>query len=48
MRQELTPMFTSSRLRKLTELMNRNASELVLRVQRNFIEKKEAVNLKVT
>ncbi|XP_073941945.1 cytochrome P450 6k1-like [Choristoneura fumiferana] len=46
MRQELTPMFTSSRLRKLTDLMNGNASELVLRVQRNFIEKKESVNLK--
>ncbi|XP_063633244.1 cytochrome P450 6k1-like [Cydia splendana] len=46
MRQELTPMFTSSRLRKVTELMNMNAAELVKRVQRNFIERKEDVNLK--
>ncbi|XP_048004379.1 cytochrome P450 6k1-like [Leguminivora glycinivorella] len=46
MRQELTPMFTSARLRKVTELMNMNAAELVKRVQRNFIERKEDVNLK--
>lgn len=40
-------MFTSHRLRKITELMNANATELVKKVQRDFVEKKKHVNLKV-
>nr|DAB41778.1 TPA_inf: cytochrome P450 CYP332A4 [Danaus plexippus] len=46
LRYRLSPMFTSHRLRKITELMNANATELVKKVQRDFVEKKKHVNLK--
>nr|ADE05588.1 cytochrome P450 332A5 [Manduca sexta] len=45
-RQELTPMFTSNRLKVLTELMNVNAKHLVNKIQRDYIDKREPVNLK--
>lgn len=47
MRQELSPMFTSARLKAITELMNINSLELVRKIERDYIEKKETVNLKV-
>nr|DAB41794.1 TPA_inf: cytochrome P450 CYP332A39 [Operophtera brumata] len=46
MRHELSPMFTSLRLKLVTELMNGNATELVQKIQRDHIDNKEAVNLK--
>lgn len=47
MRHELVPMFTSSRLRLVTELMNENAQQLVNKIQRDYIDKKRKANLKV-
>lgn len=46
-RRDLTPMFTSARLRMITDLMNDNAKELVNRIERNHVKKGEAINLKV-
>ncbi|XP_023944126.2 cytochrome P450 6k1-like [Bicyclus anynana] len=46
MRHELSPMFTAMRLKMITELMNVNAKELVLKIKRDFIDKKELVDLK--
>nr|AWH61658.1 cytochrome P450 [Helicoverpa armigera] len=46
MRHEVSPMFTGSRLRNLTELMNINSSELVRRIQKDYVENKQPVDLK--
>ncbi|KAJ2946515.1 hypothetical protein O0L34_g12567 [Tuta absoluta] len=46
MRQEMSPMFTSSRLRLLTQLMNSNSKELVHRIQQDHVHKNLPVNLK--
>nr|AXB26392.1 CYP332A21 [Hebomoia glaucippe] len=46
MRNELSPMFTSLRLKKITELMNVNSEQLIQKVQKDYIEKNESVNLK--
>lgn len=45
-RHELSPMFTSLRLKTICELMNVNAKELVLKIQRDYIDNNEDVNLK--
>ncbi|CAF4781552.1 unnamed protein product [Pieris macdunnoughi] len=46
MRHELSPMFTSLRLKKITELMNINSEQLVQKVQRDYVDNKKCVNLK--
>ncbi|XP_046969988.1 cytochrome P450 6k1-like [Vanessa cardui] len=46
LRYELSPMFTSLRLKKITELMNINATELVKKIKRDYIEKNNVANLK--
>nr|DAB41797.1 TPA_inf: cytochrome P450 CYP332A44 [Calephelis nemesis] len=46
MRHELSPMFTALRLKSITELMNQNAVQLVDKIKRDYIDKKEDVNLK--
>nr|ADE05587.1 cytochrome P450 332A4 [Manduca sexta] len=46
MRHELSPMFTSKRLKMLTDLMNVNAKELVLKIKRENVDKNEPANLK--
>ncbi|CAH2233755.1 jg3617 [Pararge aegeria aegeria] len=46
MRHELSPMFTAMRLKIITELMNLNAKELVLKIKRDYVDKKEMVDLK--
>ncbi|XP_068628698.1 cytochrome P450 6k1-like [Battus philenor] len=46
MRHEMSPMFTSARLKMITELMNKNASELVSKVRRDYIDNNKLVNLK--
>ncbi|XP_045760427.1 cytochrome P450 6k1-like [Maniola jurtina] len=46
MRYELSPMFTSMRLKMITELMNLNAKELVMKIKRDNIDKKKTVDLK--
>ncbi|XP_026484406.2 cytochrome P450 6k1-like [Vanessa tameamea] len=46
LRYELSPMFTSLRLRKITELMNTNATELVKKIKRDYVEKNNVANLK--
>lgn len=48
MRHELSPMFTSLRLKIVTELMNGNATELVQKIKRDHIDNNETVNLKVS
>ncbi|XP_045760665.1 cytochrome P450 6k1-like [Maniola jurtina] len=45
-RNEITPMFTPMRLKGITELMNFNAKELVLRIKQDYIDNKKTVNLK--
>ncbi|KAJ0181076.1 hypothetical protein K1T71_003161 [Dendrolimus kikuchii] len=45
-RKELSPLFTSKKLKMVTDLMNVNSKELVLKIQRDYIDKKEKVNLK--
>ncbi|XP_050681144.1 cytochrome P450 6k1-like [Leptidea sinapis] len=44
MRNELTPIFTSSKLRSITEWCNLSATELVMKIQRDHIEGNKAVN----
>ncbi|XP_050553196.1 cytochrome P450 6l1 [Spodoptera frugiperda] len=46
MRNELSPMFTSLRLKGVTELMNINSTELVRRVQKDYIDQNKPVDLK--
>ncbi|XP_050352237.1 cytochrome P450 6k1-like [Nymphalis io] len=46
LRYELSPMFTSLRLKKITELMNINATELVRKIKRDYIDKNNVANLK--
>ncbi|CAH0722424.1 unnamed protein product, partial [Brenthis ino] len=46
MRSELTPLFTSLRLKNITELMNINAVELVKKIKRDHIDSNKAVHLK--
>nr|DAB41789.1 TPA_inf: cytochrome P450 CYP332A31 [Mamestra configurata] len=46
MRNEISPMFTSSRLRGITELMNINSGELVRRIQKDYVDNNEPVDLK--
>nr|DAB41787.1 TPA_inf: cytochrome P450 CYP332A1 [Heliothis virescens] len=46
MRHEVSPMFTSMRLRGITELMNINSSELVRRIQKDHIDNNAPVDLK--
>ncbi|XP_075986809.1 cytochrome P450 6k1-like [Anticarsia gemmatalis] len=46
MRNELAPMFTSSRLKKLAELMNINSGELVRRIQADYIDNNKPVDMK--
>nr|AXB26395.1 CYP332A24 [Yponomeuta padella] len=41
MRREMTPMFTSARLKMITELMNGNAQELVKKIKRDTEDHKE-------
>lgn len=47
LKNELTPLFTSLRLKSITELMNINAVELVKKIKRDHIDGNQAVNLKV-
>lgn len=47
MRHELAPIFTSSRLRGITELMNINSEELVRRIQKDHIDNNKPVDMKV-
>nr|ACZ97408.3 cytochrome P450 CYP332A3 [Zygaena filipendulae] len=46
MRQHLSPMFTSYRLKLITELMNVNAEQLVQKIERDFVKANKTVNLK--
>ncbi|CAH2068447.1 unnamed protein product, partial [Iphiclides podalirius] len=46
MRRELAPMFTPSRLKIITELMNINAKELVSKIRRDYVGNNKNVNLK--
>nr|DAB41815.1 TPA_inf: cytochrome P450 CYP332A45 [Phoebis sennae] len=46
MRHELSPMFTSLRLKKITELMNINSTELVRKIERDHVKGNKCVNLK--
>ncbi|CAK1599619.1 unnamed protein product [Parnassius mnemosyne] len=46
MRHELSPMFTASRLKMITELMNMNSKELVSKIRRDYINNNKPVNLK--
>ncbi|XP_045507718.1 cytochrome P450 6k1-like [Colias croceus] len=46
MRHELSPMFTSLRLKKITELMNINSTQLINRIEKHYIKGKKSVNLK--
>ncbi|CAB3245292.1 unnamed protein product [Arctia plantaginis] len=46
MKHELRPMFTTLRLKGITELMNINSAELVRRIQIDYIENKKPVNLR--
>nr|DAB41820.1 TPA_inf: cytochrome P450 CYP332A13 [Depressaria pastinacella] len=46
MRHELSPMFTSLRLKTMTELMNINAQQLVKKIKRDYVENNKTVNLK--
>ncbi|KAI5642504.1 cytochrome p450 domain-containing protein [Phthorimaea operculella] len=46
MRQEMSPMFTSSRLRMLTQLMNLNSKELINRIQKDHVDNSLPVKLK--
>ncbi|XP_049887196.1 cytochrome P450 6k1-like [Pectinophora gossypiella] len=46
MRHHVAPSFTTAKLRTITELMNLNATELVQKIQRDYIDKKQPVNLK--
>nr|DAB41785.1 TPA_inf: cytochrome P450 CYP332A12 [Heliconius hecale] len=46
LKNELTPLFTSLRLKSITELMNINAVELVKKIKRDHIDCNQAVNLK--
>lgn len=47
LKNELTPLFTSLRLKSITELMNINAVELVKKIKRDHIDGNQSVNLKV-
>lgn len=47
MRAEITPMFTTMRLKGLTELMNLNSVELVNKIQRDYIDHNKPVDVKV-
>lgn len=40
-------MFTSLKLKFVTELMNENATELVKKIKRDYIDNNKVVNLKV-
>ncbi|CAH0600634.1 unnamed protein product [Chrysodeixis includens] len=46
MRTDISPMFTSARLKGFANLMNTNSTELVKRVQTDFIDNKEPVDFK--
>nr|DAB41791.1 TPA_inf: cytochrome P450 CYP332A33 [Melitaea cinxia] len=46
LRYELSPMFTSLKLKSVTELMNENATELVKKIKRDYIDDNKVVNLK--
>ncbi|XP_038209526.1 cytochrome P450 6k1-like [Zerene cesonia] len=46
MRHELSPMFTSLRLKKITELMNINSTQLVKKVEKDYVKENKCVNLK--
>ncbi|XP_013144330.1 PREDICTED: cytochrome P450 6k1-like [Papilio polytes] len=46
MRNSLSPMFTASRLKMITELMNMNSKELVGKIRRDHIDNNKDVNLK--
>ncbi|VVD04808.1 unnamed protein product [Leptidea sinapis] len=46
MRHELSPMFTSLRLKTITELMNINAQQLVAKIKRDYIDGNKIVDLK--
>ncbi|CAH2100102.1 unnamed protein product [Euphydryas editha] len=46
LRYELSPMFTSLKLKSVTELMNANATELVNKIKRDYIDDNKVINLK--
>nr|DAB41775.1 TPA_inf: cytochrome P450 CYP332A38 [Lerema accius] len=46
MRHEISPMFTAARLKQFAVLMNLNATELVRKIKRDFIDDNKPVNLK--
>ncbi|XP_026725870.1 cytochrome P450 6k1-like [Trichoplusia ni] len=46
MRADITPMFTTMRLKGLTELMNLNSVELVNKIQRDYIAHNKPVDVK--
>ncbi|XP_045497732.1 cytochrome P450 6j1-like isoform X1 [Colias croceus] len=46
MQQALSPIFTTLRLKKLTDLLNINSRELTEKIERDFVKKQEHVNLK--
>ncbi|CAB3237063.1 unnamed protein product [Arctia plantaginis] len=46
MRHELAPMFTSKRLKGVTQLMNINSEELVRRIQTDHIDNNKPVDMK--
>ncbi|XP_026725872.1 cytochrome P450 6k1-like [Trichoplusia ni] len=46
MRNEISPMFTSARLKGFANLMNSNSAELVRKVQTDFIDNNEPVDFK--
>lgn len=48
MRQAMSPIFTAHKLKYITDLMNQNATHLVDKIKRDYIDKNEDVNLKVT
>nr|DAB41783.1 TPA_inf: cytochrome P450 CYP332A2 [Helicoverpa armigera] len=46
MRHEITPTFTSMRLKNITEVMNINSTEVVNRIQKDHVDSNKPVDLK--